>query len=168
MARPIKPIHRVGQMVSCYQTDLDFINNHRGKMTLSSYLIEAGYHFAGETSRYERMMAELKEAKKTIQELERQLMFERSKNQKQAITTDNAATQDIIREEFYLRNKIQFDRVANENNMRLIGWSEVRKNHPELNYKNDKEMQLNIINMAKKHNGKPNNNNFNTPAEVRV
>ncbi len=84
MARPLKDIHRISQMISCYEKDLLFFEAHRGKLTLSAYLIEAGYHYAGDVSRDEKRIIELQEAKKKIAELQNELDFEKLKNKKRA------------------------------------------------------------------------------------
>lgn len=76
MARPVKKEHRISQMMSCYQKDIDFFDDHKGNMTLSAYLIEAGYRYAGDTTRDEKRIQEIKELKQKIQELEKKVGFQ--------------------------------------------------------------------------------------------
>ncbi len=76
MVRPLSKRHRIGQHISCYQEDLDFFNDHKGTMTLSAYLTEAGYRYAGDTTRDEERIEEITQLKQKINELEKKVSFQ--------------------------------------------------------------------------------------------
>jgi hypothetical protein len=79
------PKYKRGRPTSVYtdETDLKYLDEHRGKLSRSEYLIEAMYALKGDT-RIQVALTLVKAKDKEIYELKRQLLFEQSKNKKQA------------------------------------------------------------------------------------
>lgn len=110
MARPSKEIHRIGKMISCYEKDVKFINDHRGNLDISRYVIEACYHFAGSTSRIESFIIEIGQLKKEISKLKEELRLEKFKNKKHDILSIDACTNtddlEKSRIEYFIKQNI--------------------------------------------------------------
>lgn len=81
VGRPNKYIRGIVTSVYTDEIDISFLDDHRGKLSRSEYLIEAMYAMHGD-QRIKAAFELVKEKDKEIYELKRELMFERTKNKR--------------------------------------------------------------------------------------
>lgn len=108
------------------QKDIDFLDDHRGKVARGEYLREGMYSLKGETSEtLKNLIEKTKQQSKNIEELKRQLLFERSRNNKPHHAIDIIDTSDIEnkRTEYYNSHNITqiIERMGIDNN----GWNSI-------------------------------------------
>ncbi len=91
------PKYKRGRVTSVYadEIDLKYLDDHRGKLSRSEYLIEAMYALKGDT-RIQEVLALLKLKDKEIYELREQLRFEKFKKQKQEASGALVESSEIL------------------------------------------------------------------------
>jgi hypothetical protein len=139
VGRPQK--YKRGRVTSVYtdEIDLKYLDEHRGKLSRSEYLIEAMYSLKGDT-RIVEALSSVKEKDKEIYELKRQLLFERSKKSKASASISDSEAIESVRLAWFETKKEKLLRDYT-NDPSVIVWKTLYERYPQLEFDNHHELK---------------------------
>ncbi len=150
VGRPQK--YKRGRVTSVYtdEIDLKYLDEHRGKLSRSEYLVECMYSLKGDT-RIVEALSSVKEKDKEIYELKRQLLFERSKKSKASASISECVDSEAIESVRLAWFKTRKESLLRDytKDPSLIVWKTLFDRYPELEFKNPNELRSWVVSQLK-------------------